>query len=232
MEKPQLTVQRLVQGGFHEVGCWVLTSERQLARFIELPMRAGVYAFAIDGVVQYVGLASKSIQRRLAFYSKPGVGQRTNIRLNELIRGRIEEGAVVEVLVAHPPNFDWKGLKVSGSEGLEAGLISEFDLPWNVRGVRKTRFIAAEQRRSMTTADRIVDIVRRRQGMTEIEIARALYGADAKQQQVNADCRHLVESGALERQGVGGPGDPFTYHLGDGVPLVLKGIELQQLLKS
>ena len=232
MKKPLLTVQRLRQAGFHEIGCWVLTSERQLARSVELPMEAGVYAFAIDGVVHYVGLASTSIRRRLAFYSKPGTGQRTNIRLNELIRGRIEEGAVVEILVAHPPNFDWKGLKVSGAEGLEAGLIAEFDLAWNVRGVRKVQFIAAEQRRSSTTADRIVDIVRRRPGMTELEIVRALYGPAAKQQQVNADCRYLVESGALQRQGVGGPGDPFTYHLGDGVPLVLKRIELQQLMKS
>jgi hypothetical protein len=231
--KPQLTVERLLRSGFQEVGCWVLNSERQLTHPIELPTRAGVYAFAVDGVVQYVGLASASVRQRLGFYSRPGIGQRTNIRLHELIRGRIDEGVVVEILIAHPPNLDWNGLKISGSEGLEAGLIVEFELPWNVRGGgKKTKFVPADKERPRTTADRILDVVRRRPGLTELEIAKALYGENAKQQQVNPDCRYLWESGAIERLGVGGPGDPFVYHLGDGVPLVLKSVHLRQLMND
>ena len=102
-----------------EIGCWELTSERKLAHTIELPAKSGVYAFAIDGVVQYVGLAARSLRQRLGFYQKPGATQRTNVRLNEVIRGRIEQGAVVEILIAHPPNYDWNGLKISGAEGLK-----------------------------------------------------------------------------------------------------------------
>lgn len=230
MTKPQLNVHRLRSAGFKEVGCWVLRSEQQLAHPIDLPMQAGVYAFAIDGVVQYVGLASTSVKKRLGFYARPAAGQRTNIRLNELIRGRIEERAVVEIFIAHPPDFEWKGLKVSGPEGLEAGLIADFDLPWNVRGTAKTTFVAAGARRPRGAADRILDVVRRRPGMTELEIAKALYGAGAKQQDVNAHCRDLVERGAVERCGVGGPGDPFVYRLGDGVPLALKRLEVRRLL--
>jgi hypothetical protein len=33
------------------------------------------------------------------------------------------------------------------------------------------------------------------------------------QQRVNSTCRRLVEEGIIVRQGRGGPGDPFTYHL-------------------
>jgi hypothetical protein len=195
-------------------------------------MRAGVYAFAIDGVVQYVGLASKSIAQRLGFYSKPGLGQKTNIRLNDLIRGRIDEGAVVEILVAHPPDFDWKGLKVGGSEGLEAELIAEFDLPWNVRGSTKAKFVAAGEGRSRRMPDRILDVIRRRPGLTELQIAKAMFGENAKQQDVNGDCRYLVEIGAVERGGVGGRHDPYTYKLGDGVPIALKRLRFRQLLKE
>lgn len=129
-----LTTERLLAAGFTQVGCWELNDARDLAHSIQLPDKSGVYAFAIDGIVQYVGLASKSIRQRLGFYRKPGASQRTNIRLNEVIRGHIGNGATVQILVAHPPDYDWNGLKMSGAEGLEAGLIADFDLPWNMRG--------------------------------------------------------------------------------------------------
>lgn len=131
-----LTVERLVAAGFTEVGCWELNDARDLTHSIDLPRKPGVYAFAIDGIVQYVGLASRSLHQRLGFYRKPGPSQRTNIRLNEVIRGHLGEGRTVQVLIGHPPDQEWNGLRISGAEGLESGLIAEFDLPWNVRGVR------------------------------------------------------------------------------------------------
>lgn len=127
-------MKRLLESGFVEVGCWELNENRDLAHQIDLPTKAGVYVFAIDGIVQYAGLASKSVRQRLGFYRKPGPSQRTNVRLNEIIRGHLHQGATVQILVAHPPDHDWNGLRISGAEGLEAGLIAEFDLPWNVRG--------------------------------------------------------------------------------------------------
>jgi hypothetical protein len=168
----------------------------------------------VDGLVQYVGLASKSVRQRLGFYGKPGRGQSTNLRLNDVICGRIQQGAVVEILVAHPEDSDWNGLKISGPEGLEAGLIAEFDLPWNVRGSTKpAELVPSEGATKLTSADRVLEIVRRRPGLTELEIAQAMYGASAVQQQVNQDCRFLVKLKLIERLGVGGKGDPFTYRV-------------------
>lgn len=63
-----------------------------------------------------------------------------------------------------------------------------------------------------TVADRITALVRARPGLTEIMIARHLFGRDAPQQRVNQDCRLLVAKGVLERRGGGGPGDPYRYH--------------------
>jgi hypothetical protein len=53
--------------------------------------------------------------------------------------------------------------------------------------------------------------VRRRPGMTELEIAKALFGPAAMQQQVNQQCRALLKSGRIVRLGNGGGSDPFTY---------------------
>lgn len=99
-----------------------------------LPQKAGVYAFSIDDEVVYVGLASRSLAQRIYFYGNPASSQRTNIRLNALIRTALTEGKDVEVHFACPPAFEWNGFTVSGAEGLEAGMIQTWFLRWNVRG--------------------------------------------------------------------------------------------------
>lgn len=82
----------------------------------------------------YVGLASKSLLQRLYFYGNPGSSQRTNIRLNALIRETLALGKAIEIHYACPPTLAWNGFTISGPEGLEAGLIQDFFLPWNMRG--------------------------------------------------------------------------------------------------
>jgi predicted transcriptional regulator len=59
--------------------------------------------------------------------------------------------------------------------------------------------------------NKVLELICKRPGMTEREIAKALYGKDAVQQMVNPDCRMLVSLGLVERGGVGGPGDPYVY---------------------
>jgi len=90
MRKP-LTASYLLANGFEEVGCWD-ASERRLSPPLRLPGERGVYAFAAGDEVLYVGLASRSLKQRLSFYARPGVSQRTNVRLNGLIRNAIGEG--------------------------------------------------------------------------------------------------------------------------------------------
>jgi hypothetical protein len=217
MGKPLLTSAQLIAGGFQEIGCWELDAERQLSHAVELPRKAGVYAFAIGGAVQYVGQASKSLHQRLNFYKKPGASQRTNVRLNEIIRGHLEGGAAVQILVGHPPDHEWNGFRISGAEGLEAGLIATFDLPWNMRGADPAASGPAMAERPNASRGarigRVIDAVRQRPGMTELEIAKALYGRGAVQQQVNQECRRLVQRGLVERRGAGGRSDPYVYQL-------------------
>ncbi len=66
----------------------------------------------------------------------------------------------------------------------------------------------------MATIDvRIVERVTERPGLTEAELAHALFGMEGYQQRVNSTCRRLIERGEVERRGSGGASDPFTYHL-------------------
>ena len=64
----------------------------------------------------------------------------------------------------------------------------------------------------MALADEIEKLVRRKPGLTDVELVRRLHGRAAYQLQVNSTCRRLVAEGRLERQGRGGWGDPFTYY--------------------
>ena len=59
--------------------------------------------------------------------------------------------------------------------------------------------------------NKVLELIRKKPGMTGREIAEALYGKHAPQQRVNPDCRMLVSLGLVERGGVGGPGDPYVY---------------------
>jgi hypothetical protein len=48
-------------------------------------------------------------------------------------------------------------------------------------------------------------------GRTEIDLARAIHGDNAYQQQVNQDIRMLVDRGKVDRRGTGGPSYPYRY---------------------
>jgi hypothetical protein len=130
--KPSLTVARLLDAGFTHYGDWVISDPRLVLPAI--PKLPGVYAFALDGVVQYLGVATRSLAQRLYGYVRPGPTQTTNQRVNEALLRLIVEGSSVAIYCATPPDFDWNGLPISGVAGLEIGLLRSFDLPWNITG--------------------------------------------------------------------------------------------------
>jgi hypothetical protein len=64
----------------------------------------------------------------------------------------------------------------------------------------------------MALADHIDQLVSHRPGMTELALAKSLFGRVGYQQRVNSTCRRLFREGHFERRGTGGPGYPFTYY--------------------
>jgi hypothetical protein len=131
--KPKLTAGLLIQSGFNLSAHWTLTPDNELILDRPVSRNVGVYAFAIDGIVLYVGVATMGLSKRLYFYSKPGATQLTSLRLNGTIKNALVAGPAVELYTAEPPDMQWNGLPIHGSAGLELGLIKKFDLPWNKR---------------------------------------------------------------------------------------------------
>ncbi len=79
-EKPPLPVDTLIAGGFTFSGRWILSATNALVLDQSLPKGVGVYAFVKDGFALYVGVATMGLAKRLYFYGKPGVSQRTSLR--------------------------------------------------------------------------------------------------------------------------------------------------------
>lgn len=205
--KTPLSVAQLLSRGFVEFDGWLVTQDRLHAPR-NLPAQRGVYAFAVDNQVMYIGLASRSIKQRLGFYIRPGAGQLTNVRLNSIIRQFASEGHVVRVLIAHPPDLEWNGFRMSGPEALEAALIEDFSPPWNRKGaaslLRSPSRTAATNKGTTrlvkgAKANLVIEFVRANPGCTELQIAQGVIGPNAKQPQVNQICRKLVEQGQLRR---------------------------------
>jgi len=97
-QKPPLSVDTLIAGGFTFSGRWLLSATNDLVLNQALPKGVGVYAFAKDGIALYVGVATMGLAKRLYFYGKPGVSQRTSLRLNCAFR---KNGTVVPLSRGH-----------------------------------------------------------------------------------------------------------------------------------
>ena len=142
-ELPELSLSQITDGGFVHAGRWDLNAEGMLIFAGNAPKHPGVYIFVQAGRARYVGVASRSLAQRLYMYSRPGISQRTNIRLNAALCDELAVGSIVDVYVANPPDLEWNGWKVSGAEGLEAAIIRSFRLTWNRRGTIPTQMSPA-----------------------------------------------------------------------------------------
>jgi hypothetical protein len=73
----------------------------------------------------------------------------------------------------------------------------------------------ADRNGDVALADDLEQLVWRRPGLTELALAKSMFGRMGYQQRVNSTCRHLFKEGRVERHGTGGPGHPFTYYTGN-----------------
>lgn len=128
-----LTVEVLATAGFKRLGTW-RSGEAGIELGAPAPKRPGVYAFAVDGTVQYVGVTHNTFHQRMYQYRRGDPGQKTNARINPAIAAELAGGRTVEIYLAMPDPTTWNGLPVNTAAGLEEGLIRTYSLPWNKRG--------------------------------------------------------------------------------------------------
>lgn len=129
-------MERLLSAGFTLVGQCEGIGADSFSYSAPAPREPGVYAFAVDGLVMYVGLTRYGLRTRLGHYVYGHAQQRTSARVKGLILGALADGRSVSVLVAMPPQMMWNGLPVDGAAGLETGLIAALQPPWNQQGVK------------------------------------------------------------------------------------------------
>lgn len=127
-------IQKLVDSGFHLLADCSLSGEDAFSYSAKAPVQAGVYAFAVDGRVVYVGLTRGALRTRLGHYVRGHKGQKTSAYIKGRILETLSAGGSVQVLVATPPAFEWNGLPVDGAAGLETGLIRLIKPDWNRQG--------------------------------------------------------------------------------------------------
>ena len=116
------------------VGLCRLTADDAFEYTDHAPTKPGVYAFAVNGMIAYIGLTRGALRTRLGHYVYGHERQRTSARVKGLILATLAKGDKVVVCVACPPNLEWNGLPVDGAAGLETGLIRLIRPPWNKHG--------------------------------------------------------------------------------------------------
>lgn len=124
----------LLRAGFQFLGEWTQDPESEIKLDAKAPTEPGVYAFAVNDVVVYVGLTQTGLRTRLDHYRHGHERQRTSARVKSLIAKALAESQRVKVLVATPPSGQWNGLPVNTAAGLEAGLIQMIRPAWNIQG--------------------------------------------------------------------------------------------------
>ena len=135
LTKPPLTVQILRDGGFDLAGRWTTNSNGELLLEGHVSLDGpGVYAFAEGDLVLYVGVANMGLRKRLYFYSRPGVSQTTSIRIKGMLLEQLKSFQSIEVYTHSPSDMVVNGMPISGSAGMEHGLIRTYSIPWNIRG--------------------------------------------------------------------------------------------------
>jgi len=113
----------LLNAGFRLLGGWMLDGERAIKLDATAPTEPGVYAFAIEEMVVYVGLTNSGLKTRFDQYRRGHKGQRTSSRVKDLIINALVAGQQVRVLISTPGTSVWNGLPVNMAAGLEGGLI-------------------------------------------------------------------------------------------------------------
>lgn len=126
-------MKSLVNIGFRKVGEWKMLGESISPNIFDLANAANIlYAFISDGEVLYVGKTTQELQKRLYGYQKPGPSQKTNIKVNPLLRELLVQGKSADIY-AFPDDGLWHvgDFHLNLAAGLEDSIISVLKPKWN-----------------------------------------------------------------------------------------------------
>jgi hypothetical protein len=137
------TLDSLIDAGFVHAGRWT-----KFAFESELDLdKPGVYAFVVDGAVNYIGKTDRSLAARFRSHRRRAEDAEADLRrpVHFRLAEDIYSGRTVEiyVLLCAGHLTMWRGLPVDVLSGLEAALIRQFDPPYNRASRARVRRLAA-----------------------------------------------------------------------------------------
>jgi len=129
-------ISRLKKAGFKEVGFWSIEDNRpQYTLTREETTYNVLYAFVAGTEVLYIGKTTIALRDRMYQYQRPGVSQRTNVRVNGLIADMLSLGDDIRIYaLPDPGDMKYYGFHLNLAAGLEDDVISQLRPKWNKVG--------------------------------------------------------------------------------------------------
>jgi len=148
--------ETLTELGFIEIGNWLLNKDNdtitpQYSKPEFKNTLNTLYAFIYETAnneitLGYIGKTTKSIDARFNGYMKPGSGQQTNIRINQRIKEKLNNGILVEIYVLPDISpLQWQGYNLNIAAGIEDSLINGLRPEWNLHGTKNSNKILNSQ---------------------------------------------------------------------------------------
>lgn len=130
-------LQDLLDLGFEEAGEWLMFQSLLMCSLIGHAAESNIlYAFVSREQVLYIGKTARTLSQRMYQYQKPGPTQRTNIVNHANIKGVLDQGETIQILVFAPKEqVQYRGMPVNLAAGLEDALISRLKPTWNRMGL-------------------------------------------------------------------------------------------------
>ncbi len=124
-------------GGFFQVAEWRRSTDGIISCEGDVPSKPGLYLFAVEQHVRYVGSALERLDKWMQSYQRRQRDNRSNRPVHAGLAEAINKGERVEIYVRPIPENArnvWQGLPVSVILGVEAALIADLNPLWNRRG--------------------------------------------------------------------------------------------------
>jgi hypothetical protein len=129
-----VTFADLRKVGFKLSGTWKLGDDDRLYLEGQMPAEAGLYIFAHQETVFYVGVTSRTIHKRVRSYAWRFKTLKGNRSVYKGIEDSIRAGRQVDVYTmcgVSPRWGKWRELPLDYLVGIESGLIETLNPPWN-----------------------------------------------------------------------------------------------------
>ena len=129
-------LDKLLEIGFVSIGHWQNNGGSPNLVQIHLHNASpALYAFVENEKVLYVGKTSQTLKKRLYSYGRPGLSQKTNMRINANLKIALSEGRKIDMYGykdVRPFKVGIFGLNLAAA--LEDSIIKTLSPVWNTRG--------------------------------------------------------------------------------------------------